>query len=793
MSLASVTRTLRTRWPLMSRPRIACAFSTASSGVSASLTPPALPRPPVLTCALTTTGLPMRSATPRAASAVSMVSPGSTGTPCLAKSSFAWYSMRSTRGPVLFSPRRRGGSVPGEGNDRRSPAGNRAGTVRAGHSDRMRRLVTLVALVAAPLLAVAIPSYADTVTPQRGTHSFTTKDAVIDVVDGPTNAHQASIDTRLYLPDNATAGTPQPAILMTHGFGLTKLAGEVVSSATFLARHGYVVLTYTAQGFGSSSGCVTLQSRTYDVKDAQQLITKVLDPLPVVKHDANGSVVGMVGGSYGGGIQANVAENDARIHAISPGRTWNNLQYSLDPNNYVVPGDPTGFTHELNSQGVFKQEWTTLFFASGNANPVGGAPPGIPPQPAGGCLQDKLTSADPTTIAGVPCTGFYTDVCRTYATITASGDASDADRALLDDAAATTQIDKLRVPVLLVQGQADTLFNENDAAATYTALRRNGVPVKMIWNSGGHGGYDSLPGECDVYGRGTGGADYTGLDDCYLSLRTLAFLDDALKGIPDRSPGFTFFRDWVPYGGKGADDEQYGDAPAFPVAGSTTFTLSGSDRLARSGEVVSSAGSASFVNPPGGLPPAYTETSNFTGPQSSPQNPLPPTEQPGQHVDFTSPPFGTDVVSVGIPSAHLRLSHAAPTDLVFFGKVYDVAPDGTATLIHRLIAPVRVPADKVGQPVDIKLVGFAHRFAKGHAVRLTLAATDATSYNSKVPDSITVTTGAGSTFTMPGVLAAAAVPPKLVNVDDSGMLPPPQRLPATGVDPMLPLAGLVLL
>jgi ABC-2 type transport system ATP-binding protein len=649
----------------------------------------------------------------------------------------------------------------------------------------MKRLLGLVL----PLVVLGAPTsaYADTVTPQRGAHTFTTKDALVQVVDGPANNHQATIDTRLYLPDNATAAAPQPAILMTHGFGLTKLAGEVVSSATFLARHGYVVLTYTAQGFGSSSGCVTLQSRTYDVKDAQQLITKVLDPLPVVKHDANGAVVGMVGGSYGGGIQANVAESDKRIHAISPGRTWNHLAYSLDPNNYVAPGDPTGFTHTLNLQGVFKQQWTTLFFVSGNANPIGGAPPGIPPQPAGGCPQDKLTSGDPATVAGAPCPGFYAQVCLTYAGITATGDAQDADRALLADSSAQTQIDKLRIPVLLVQGQADTLFNENDAVATYTALRRNGVPVKMIWNSGGHGGYDSLPGECDVYGRGTGGADYTGLDDCYLSLRTLAFLDDALRGIPDRSPGFTFFRDWVPYGGKGANDEQYGDAPAFPVAGTTTFTLSGSNALMTSG---ATAGSASFVNPPGGVPPAYSETSNFSGPASSPRNPLPPSELPGQHVDFTAPPFGSDVVSVGIPSAHLRLAHAAPTDLVFFGKVYDVAPDGSATLIQRLIAPVRVPAGAVGKPVDIKLLGFAHRFSKGHAVRLTLASTDATSYNNKAPDQITVTTGAGSTFTLPGVQAQAALRPVLVAHPPAA---PTGQLPATGPDALLPLAGLALL
>ena len=644
-----------------------------------------------------------------------------------------------------------------------------------------------LALAAVLVLAGATPSYADSVTPVPGTHAFTTKDAVVQVVDGPANDHQASIDTRLYVPANATAATPQPAILMTHGFGLSKLAGEVVASATFLARHGYVVLTYTAQGFGESSGCVTLQSRTYDVKDAQQLITKVLDPLPVVKHDANGSVVGMVGGSYGGGIQLNLAETDKRIHAISPSRTWNTLQYSLNPNNRVVPGDPTGFTHQLNPQGVFKQQWTSLFFASGNSNPLGGLPPSGPPQ--GGCPEEKLASGEPTEVAGLPCLGFHVEVCRTYATVSATGEAADVDRALLADSSGATQIERLRVPTLLLQGQADTLFNLNDAVATYAALKRSGVPVKMIWNSGGHGGYDSLPGECDLYGRGTGGADYRGLDDCYLSLRTLAFLDEALRGIPDPSPGFSYYRGWVPYAGSGANDEQYGDAPAFPAMPSTTFTLSGSDALVTAG---ATAGSASFVNPPGGVPPAYSETSNFSGPASSPQNPLPPTEQPGQHVAFTSAPFPNDLVSVGVPSARLRLSHAAPTDLVFFGKVYDVAPDGTATLIQRLISPVRMPAGEVGAPVDLKLLGFAHRFAKGHAVRLTLAATDATSYNNKVADQITVATGAGSTFSLPGVLAAASRPARPVAGPVTGPAAPAPQLPATGT--ALPgLAGLLLL
>ena len=56
MSEACSIQSVRTTWPRMSSPRICFAFSSASAGSSASLIPPALPRPPVSTCALTTTG-----------------------------------------------------------------------------------------------------------------------------------------------------------------------------------------------------------------------------------------------------------------------------------------------------------------------------------------------------------------------------------------------------------------------------------------------------------------------------------------------------------------------------------------------------------------------------------------------------------------------------------------------------------------------------------------------------------------------------------------------------------------
>src|SRR5215212_10222733 len=95
MPAAGAISTRFTGNPLICIPRIALACWKASSGVLASLTPPALPRPPAFTWALTTT-TPSSSAAVRASSGVVATIPRVTGTPCLAKSSFAWYSIRST-------------------------------------------------------------------------------------------------------------------------------------------------------------------------------------------------------------------------------------------------------------------------------------------------------------------------------------------------------------------------------------------------------------------------------------------------------------------------------------------------------------------------------------------------------------------------------------------------------------------------------------------------------------------------------------------------------------------------
>ncbi|WP_125035426.1 CocE/NonD family hydrolase [Nocardioides sp. LS1] len=619
-------------------------------------------------------------------------------------------------------------------------------------SSRVRSAAAVVGLLLLVTGATGAPADAgpqrahvrsDHVPAAHGTHHWKTIDRLVPVVTGPDDDIAIDLDTRLYVPDNASRRHPQPAILMTHGFGLNKTSPEVVSTARFFAAHGYVVLTYTSSGFGASGGCVTLQSADYDVKSARQLIDKVLEPRRDVRRDARGVVVGTIGGSYGGGIQLPLAAHDQRIRTSVVGRTWNNLIYSLDPNNRVVPGDPTGLDHGLNAQGVFKQEWTSLFYALGNSQPAMGG---------GDCPGAKQASGDPVEIGGAAsCPGYYLPLCRTYELLTSTGDSDAEARHLIRRASASTFLHRIHVPVLLVQGQSDTLFNLNDASATYRALHRRGVPVGMIWNSGGHGGYDSQPGECEAY-DGTL-RSVRRMDHCYLSLRSLGWMDHWLRGRSGgRGPAFAYYRDWKKYAGHGADDEQYGTSPRFPLHASTTFRISGTDALVAPGKPVTS-GSVTMLNPQGGEPAAYTETSNFTGPDASPSSgDTPPTEIDGQFAAFTSAPFARSVAAVGIPEAHLLLTNSNGQDMVFFAKVYDVAPDGSTVLVHRLIAPVRVPAAAVGEPVDIRLAGFAHRFARGHAVRLVLCTTDQTSYNAKVADVLTLSTGTASTFTLPGVL-----------------------------------------
>ena len=430
--------------------------------------------------------------------------------------------------------------------------------------------------------------------------------------------------------------------------------------------------------------------------------------------------------------------------------------------------------------GVSKYDWTTLFFLSGAAS-GNQCPPVVPPVQVG----------------PVACAGFPASVCNAYADSVANGFPSASTQQLLanssplsyltagpDPAGASGRIG-LHIPTLLGQGQSDTLFNINEAVATYRFLRNQGTPTRLVWHQGGHG-YTDQAGEGDLFN-----SDQSDPDQKYLPQQMLAWFERWLRGntAVDTGAQFSYFQDWVPY--TYTNDPSvlpYASAPDFPVGNPQTFWLSGSSDLVPS-TGTPTAGSATFVNPPNsgldaapltGFPQpgvSFTECSNFQQPGSTlpipvPNNcpPLPPSDPPGTFAAFTSPPVAVDSASVGIPTAHLHLSSLNPpgnTGLLLFGKVYDVAPSGSTELIHRLIAPFRAPGG--GGTVDIYLDGIAHLFPAGHSVRFELAATDSTSINNKIADTITITTGGPdpSSFKLPlapfsGVVVPEAPRPLLL-------------------------------
>jgi predicted acyl esterase len=89
------------------------------------------------------------------------------------------------------------------------------------------------------------------------------------------------------------------------------------------------------------------------------------------------------------------------------------------------------------------------------------------------------------------------------------------------------------------------------------------------------------------------------------------------------------------------------------------------------------------------------------------------------------------------PTAAATQSAGPAGQLQLFAKLYDVAPDGSKTLVNKLISPVRV-AD-VSKSVHIELPGIVHRVAAGHRLQLVLSSTDAAYKNADALQPVTVT------------------------------------------------------
>lgn len=548
---------------------------------------------------------------------------------------------------------------------------------------------------------------------------------VVDQVNG-SPGQVCDVIGDLYIPSDASPSHPVPAILTTNGFGGSKNDQAFIGEQ--FGRRGYVVLSYSGLGFGGSQCKIQLDSPAWDGEAGTDLVEFLggrpgvafydqahTQPFPVFRdvisdtprtHLPYDPRVGMIGGSYGGEIQFATAAVSQRVDAIVPMITWNNLAYSLAPNDTSfqrTPANPASVTYT--TPGTEKFDWTSLFFGVG--------------------IEDGLQGFTDQPSRDVGCPNFNNQACVAKAQLDALGYPTPATIAFAQQASVDSYLNRIHTPTLLMQGQADTLFNLQESVATYEALRARGVPTQLVWQSWGHSNSTPVPGEFTTSLTGNPLSSYEGT-------LIAAWFDKWLKHDPRAYTGapFQFYESWQPSPTSGPDYAQYASAPSFPAGVLQTLHLSGAAQLVPAGAPVA-FGSAAFVVPGGQTPTSYTETSALQG-NTIPDQATPVTDLPGTSVSFISAPLTQAAVQVGSPELTLHLAapsfaatqHLNPaSELLIFVRLEDVAPNGTVTLVHRLIAPVRI--SDVNRTVHIELPAIVHRYPAGDRLELVVAAGDA--------------------------------------------------------------------
>jgi hypothetical protein len=662
---------------------------------------------------------------------------------------------------------------------------------------RSPRLLAALSLVASTALGTAAPlAHADApaLAPDQvganAPYDVTVHDFRLPVRDPDMFGNPVSLDAEVLVP---TGTGPFAGLLINHGYlGDKHGDGDTANAA---ARLGYIVLRYTSRGFGAATPPDSLPSsppplpttgsdegtkgqvdlvgdpetndmiQAIDWLNGPDNVARLVNPTdPASAPHIWVDHIGHYGGSYGGAHDLALAryldpvthQNHHAIRALVPAATWTDLYDGLAPN------------------GVLKAAYMSGFYAAGRER------------------FDGYNNYDPEIDAGYAKMVSSTDLDGLHDTLKAHSIAG--------------KWANVHTPIFLVQGLNDGLFDGNDAIQNYLEISKNKmadgvtpVPVHLYLGGIGH-----------PPARSGGGNEIA-----HVGAEVLAFLDHYVRGIDngiDKAPPIEFATTQYFDNPDFADGEagilaRAHAADVTPVAGKLPFGTPTTLNLC--GSPTPGVGTLESAACPGALPTLLAAGTGgdpgsepvaghlvTTGFQDQFGQPWPSTATPVDVVNFDGAPLTADTTYAGIPTLKLSVVSDPPTTglggptppvaaFQIDPKVYDVAPDGTATLITRGAYAEQPGGGAPGvHTSSFDAFAMAWTFPTGHHLRLSLSSADIP-YLRPNAAAFQVAVLPGSVVEMPGAELATLTPFGVTP-------PPPANVPEVPYAVLLPLAGLAV-